>query len=666
MSGSFSSGLLDSLAKPAQVNYLDVVDKASKAALYINEARKTQAQQLAGEAQLNAIDQNGVYQPNVAGQNLAAAGPGAALAAGATLESSQRLSDQQLAQAKAKTDWVNSAAGAALQSGDFSDSAMLKLFQNGVANGMLTMPEVQKQMALLPPDAAGRAQWLQEHQMTHATVQQQLDQTHGVTTTQTGPGGMTVPITTVPASQGRPASVTQGVGGAQQGQTQEDLHTLVNVPYPKFLPDGVTPHPMYGQTFPMQKGDLQPLLTTNPPGQQGAQSGATPTSVFKALVGTEGSGPDAVSPKGATGSAQIMEGTFNQYKLPGEKYGNEDDRVAAARRAVDDLWRKYPNDPARVAVGYFSGPDNVAPPGSPTPWIADKSDGTTSTSGYVRNFTSKLGVGTKVAGPGAGPTPAAAGGVPYGPPVNGQPPPGSPTRGATATPTPAAVPAPSATPTGAPAAPPAPAFGTAPSAADIELQKKQALQGAQGFQDISDQAVQSRNRSAILGNMLADTTSFTTGPLASRIEALRAIGNRLGMSVDTEGLTAQQSFNKLAAQLANAAGAGSDARLSVNVAANPHQELSPGAVDLMLRQLQGNEDYVQTRARLAAIYPNKKDVSAFENEKGLRMDPRAFQYARMTPGEQRQTYKAQLEKSGDLGTVQRSYNWLHNQGLVGD
>ncbi|MGD0106398.1 MAG: hypothetical protein ABSC06_20520 [Rhodopila sp.] len=132
-------------------------------------------------------------------------------------------------------------------------------------------------------------------------------------------------------------------------------------------------------------------------GAPGSGSG-TPTTVFNALVGTEASSPDAVSPKGAAGSTQIIESTFNQYKLAGESYGNEDDRRAAARRYVDDMWKQHPNDPARVAVGYFSGVNNIAPPGSPTPWINDTNDGTpdkpgTTVSQYVQRFTGKLGTG---------------------------------------------------------------------------------------------------------------------------------------------------------------------------------------------------------------------------------------------------------------------------------
>lgn len=157
-------------------------------------------------------------------------------------------------------------------------------------------------------------------------------------------------------------------------------------------------------------------------GQPGASAPpVTPSTVSQALTGAEASGANATSPKGAAGTRQIMPGTFQQYALPGESFNNEADRVRVSDRVIDDLWRQYPNDPARVAVGYFSGPNNVAPPGSPTPWRTDASDGNMPVSQYVIRFMQKLGggqasatdTGGAPAGGGGGPT---AGAVAVGPP----------------------------------------------------------------------------------------------------------------------------------------------------------------------------------------------------------------------------------------------------------
>lgn len=165
------------------------------------------------------------------------------------------------------------------------------------------------------------------------------------------------------------------------------------------------------------------------------------------------------------------------------------------------------------------------------------------------------------------------------------------------------------------------------------------------FAAISNEAVASRGRSGVLSNMLADTSQFTSGPLSGIKEKVRGLANQLGVPVDTEKLSASESFNKLAAQLASQqANAGSDARLNVAQAANPHAELSPQGVDLMLRQLQGNEDYLQARAQLGAAWPNKQDKQGFEAQVGKTLNPQTFQYNRMTPDQKRTWFNALPDK----------------------
>lgn len=209
---------------------------------------------------------------------------------------------------------------------------------------------------------------------------------------------------------------------------------------------------------------------------------------------------------------------------------------------------------------------------------------------------------------------------------------------------------------------PAP-VATGPAPADLEQQKQQAAQSATAFQTVSDQAVASRPRSAILGNMLGDTSQFTTGPLADVKSKIRNMAIQLGVKGDTEAQTASESFQKFAAGLANAQGAGSDARLNVNLAANPHMSLSPQGVDLMIRQLQGNEDYLQARGQQAASYGDQSNVKKFESEVGAKLDPRAFQFARMSVP-QRQAYVKGLSDK-DKAAVQSSYNWAVRQKIIG-
>lgn len=124
--------------------------------------------------------------------------------------------------------------------------------------------------------------------------------------------------------------------------------------------------------------------------QQMGGGPAAPLGLHNAIKGQEGSRPDQTSPKGAVGAMQVTPGFFRQYAKPGESFENEDDRVAVANRGIDALNTKYNGDAARVAVAYFSGDDNVAPAGSPTPWRENKNDGRTTVAQYVNGVLTRL------------------------------------------------------------------------------------------------------------------------------------------------------------------------------------------------------------------------------------------------------------------------------------
>jgi hypothetical protein len=136
------------------------------------------------------------------------------------------------------------------------------------------------------------------------------------------------------------------------------------------------------------------------------RGGAPPTlpgsvstdQIGAAIYGQESSSGKntATSVTGATGGYQIEPGTFAQYVHTGEnlKIDNAADNAVVGKRIISDLAQKFNNDPARIAVGYFSGPGNVSPPGSPTPWVTDKADATgKKTSSYVEDIMTRLGAG---------------------------------------------------------------------------------------------------------------------------------------------------------------------------------------------------------------------------------------------------------------------------------
>jgi hypothetical protein len=127
--------------------------------------------------------------------------------------------------------------------------------------------------------------------------------------------------------------------------------------------------------------------------------GSVPKSdIFSAIYAQETGGGrnTSTSVTGARGHMQIQPGTWAMYAKPGENIDNKDDNIAVGKRIIDDLSAKSGGDPARIAVGYFSGPGNIAPAGSPTPWKVDRADPTGKTvSSYVADVTKRLGVGGK-------------------------------------------------------------------------------------------------------------------------------------------------------------------------------------------------------------------------------------------------------------------------------
>lgn len=146
----------------------------------------------------------------------------------------------------------------------------------------------------------------------------------------------------------------------------------------------------------LSKYDQQYKAQTFGPSAQKTDAG----DVSKAISTQEwqGKGPAPTSIDGAVGNHQILPGTFAQYAKPGEVVTNAKDNDAVYNRIIDDYKQKYNNDPARVAVAYFSGPGNVAPAGSPTPWLKDAHDGNgKSVSSYVSDVTNRIQGGTSQA-----------------------------------------------------------------------------------------------------------------------------------------------------------------------------------------------------------------------------------------------------------------------------
>lgn len=224
-------------------------------------------------------------------------------------------------------------------------------------------------------------------------------------------------------------------------------------------------------------------------------------------------------------------------------------------------------------------------------------------------------------------------------------------------------PAPSGQPANPPASGPQPAPGmTQPSPADAELIR----QSGPKFQAEIDTGNQQQPLQTTLSVMQSDIGRFTTGSGANKTldwkRALQSwappLAGPLGIKADQIG--AQESFNKavnliVAQQAAHA----SDAHLDVQMGATPHDTLSPEGVDSIIRQLQGNSDYLQARAKLAQAYPNRTDYGGFQ-AKVADLDPRYFQYQRLNP-QQKTAYFNGLPEN-EREAFKRSY--AKTQGIV--
>lgn len=134
-------------------------------------------------------------------------------------------------------------------------------------------------------------------------------------------------------------------------------------------------------------------LSNIPDDQLDAMLAAHQSAISSAILGQEsGNNPNSpTSINGAVGAAQIEPRTFKQYALPGEDINNPADNIAVHKRIIADLANKANGDPARIAVGYFSGPGNIAPPDSPTPYKTDHKDGNGKTvSSYVSDVLGRM------------------------------------------------------------------------------------------------------------------------------------------------------------------------------------------------------------------------------------------------------------------------------------
>jgi hypothetical protein len=222
-------------------------------------------------------------------------------------------------------------------------------------------------------------------------------------------------------------------------------------------------------------------------------------------------------------------------------------------------------------------------------------------------------------------------------------------------------------------APPAPAVAPTPGGGVTSGQTSSgaAAQSATGaasaakFQDIVAQGTKARSQDALLATLLSEAQAFRTGPGADTAASIKrtilGIGAQFGTNfgIDEKKLASMESVIKIGNQLADAQGAGSDARLKVSEGANPSIHNTPAGLDLIIRQLRGNADYLRVRQQLAAAYPDKSDVEGFESKVGANLDPRVFQYERLAPGQRGEYYHGMTDKAA----FRKAHDWAAQRNL---
>lgn len=509
-----SGNLLDAIAHPAQVNLLGAYNAAADTAGKMWDIRKLQAAQAAGEAQLSGIDANGLYQPNVAATALKNAGPGAALAAGPTLESSERLGTSSTARGIATSRLIASAVAPLID-------------------------------PTLTPDA-------QFHQGVSDVAQQLIARG-------------------VPAAQ-----VIGGLTHLSNDPTQ--ARRQLEVMRQGMLPPDQLEQNIYGRPG-TQTGQGGETIGTRQNTRTGAVTPAQPAGTGAAL-GLPPSGPVKL---GQTAAGLDIMGTPQQGKNVAEGRDMNDNGPASPTAS--------PLGTGRLPPAALRNPNKPAPPAA-----------------------------APTAPPGVTPLPGGG-------------------------------------------------YTTGQSTAQQTAQTATGTGSASRFNAYADQDVAAQSQVALLGNMLGDAAQFATGPGAQGVKTFKQVLTswtpKIAQSfgINPESVSAQESFDKLAAQIVSTQqGAQTDSRMQVQEAGSPHSGLTPQGVDLIIRQLQGNADYIRARAKLAAGYPDKTDHAAFQASISD-LDPRAFQFSRMT-GPQRRTYITTLS-GDDKRAVENAYNWAHDKGLVG-
>ena len=296
---------------------------------------------------------------------------------------------------------------------------------------------------------------------------------------------------------------------------------------------------------------------------------------------------------------QIQQGTFNQYAQKGESWGNPSDRTAVAQRVINMYGQKYGGDIGRIATAYFSGEGNVAPAGSPTPFIRNVSDSNgKSVASYVGDMYARA----------TGAAPGAHQGS-QGAPMAAQPPLGQ------------------------------------GQFAQGQVQQMQQRWGALRDQNANAQTVISQ-----LQNISSLAPAAITGAEADKRAYVNGLLSLVGVPGAEDAKTATDLLGKYSNQIIaklGQGGLGTDAARSIVEAGNPNAHMTVPAIQEAVRNLQGQYQMVQAKTNLLQQFANGNNPAAYskaETAFDQNADPRIWEYQSIQDPVMRQQFAAGVLK----------------------
>ncbi len=189
------------------------------------------------------------------------------------------------------------------------------------------------------------------------------------------------------------------------------------------------------------------------------------------------------------------------------------------------------------------------------------------------------------------------------------------------------------------AAPP-PVHPTGPLPGLVPATTATAEQNVQQAQALQKRAAIVPQRRAALSELVGTLDNFTPGPKANLTGGLNGLATEFGIPLPgaTTGKAAQDTFNKLAAQIAldqwgSLGGSGSNEQLATAVHANPNDAMSKMGIKNVTALLQGNEDAIQAQFDAWQKYSKVHGPDSYGSFLGgwnRYYDPRVFQAEHMS------------------------------------